>query len=282
MENIERLVTRLTPSEPFRDTLEIGGDLAYLKLALRADNTLYEVFYDVLKERAASTSSQTRFLCLQLTHYIFWRSAHFRQLLCHSRCLPFLLLFRDNLPKPEAFRQRLRAIVPFIVQRWNARFGSIYSQLVMLTRVFKERKTEAQLKDEARNRDLNSLSDDVIERWTPMLEEMDNLCELLVPSPDRFEVIVPSDEYREIVLRGIRDNNRLLQKCVQDADMLRVRGERFNSTPELSRKIGEFVERVSRVEARVAAVASGGEEEDEFEDVEESNNEEFEFEDVGE
>ena len=279
MENIENLVVRLTPDKPFQDALEKGQNLEYLKLALRSDNSLYEEFYNVLKQRAMSKSSQTRFLCLQLTHYVFCRSAHFRQIVCNSYCLPFLRSFTKNLPKPKQFRKRLAAILPVVVERWCEKFGGIYGQLKLLKREFRPRETEEDRLNRQRNRGIEIQTDSICARWDPMLVELENLVELLIPSGDRFEVVEQTDEYRSIVLSGIRDNKTLLLKCTQDADVLKANLERFECNQEVTAKINAFVERVSRIEARLEVI---GVDDDEFEDVTESEHEDDEFEDVGE
>ena len=279
MENIEKLVVRLTPDKPFQDALEKGQNLEYLKLALRSDNSLYEEFYNVIKLRAMSGSSQTRFLCLQLTHYVFCRSAHFRQILCNSYCLPFLRSFTRKLPAPEQFRKRLVAILPVVIDRWCEKFGGIYGQLALLKREFRPRETEEDRLNRQRNRSIDILADSICARWDPMLVELENLVELLVPSGERFEAIEQTDEYRSIVLSGIRDNRALLLKCAQDVDVLKANLERFECNPEVTAKINAFVERVSRIEARLEVI---GVDDDEFEDVTESEHEEDEFEDVDE
>lgn len=254
--DVHSLVIDLTPSAPFTDTLH-KGTLTRISRLLRQDSDNCSVFYEVLRKRAGSKSSQVRFLCLELTHFVFCRSAHFRQVFCYSYFEPFVALFVRDLPPPEQFQTRIRTILPYIVSQWRNRFGEIYPQLAILERVFGGVVEKASL-------NLRVDIDRVKRMYQPVVEEMETLIELLVPSPDRFEFFEPSDEYRNIVLDSMRDKRRVLSKCLEDVDQLRISASVHGVDSELVLEVSAFAVRVGSVESRTIAVGIDG---DEFVDV---------------
>ena len=97
-----------------------------------------------------------------------------------------------------------------------------------------------------------------------MITELSHLIELLVPSPDRFEVIHASDEYKKIVMDAMKDNRNLLRECLEEVDRLKALANRYSGSQELLDKINRFAAVVSNLEATALAI---GIDDDEFENV---------------
>jgi hypothetical protein len=259
--DLSGLVRRLTPAKPFCDSLD-HELLHNLCAILRGNPELSSSFYEALQTRAKSASSQVRFLCFQLTHYVFCRSAHFRAVLCRSLALPFLDCFRAPLPAPESFATRLTRILPYVLDQWSDRFGKLYPQLNVLKTEFddlRERTTD-------RTESLGQLVSNVSTEYQAILTEMANLVELLRPQFDDLGEVMISQEYRDIVLSAMRENRGPLRECLGKVDELKARAFSFPEAGDLTAAIAKISDQVAVIEA---AAVEAGLDDDEFVDVSE-------------
>lgn len=280
MEDLEVLLKQLLPAKPYTDSLN-AEKLKSVTIMLRRDTDLYGPFYKMLREMSASRSCQVRFLCFQLTHYVFCRSAHFRKLLCNSNLYSFLSNFHKPLPPPEQFSTRLNSILSFVVHQWNERFGERYCILKIVDKFFHTEETKEQQLEAIGIENISMKLRHIHETYGPMLTEMTNLIELLVPNLDNFEVINPTDEYRDIVLNAMKDNKNVLEKCIEEVDFLKMMVRRQTCTEEILEKITELSSLVSSIRTKSIRL---GIDEDDFEDVvddaEPRHESEDEFEDI--
>jgi hypothetical protein len=257
--DISDLVRQVTPTKPFCDSLN-REVLHRICCILRGSPELCVTFYEALATRAKSNSSQVRFLCFQLTHYVFCRSSHFRSVLCRSLALPFLDSFRFPLPPPESFASRLTKILPYVVSQWSDRFGRFYPQLNPIKSEFeslKERPTD-------RAESLSKLVEAVSADYGGVITEMANLVEMLRPKFDELGEVILSEEYREIVLTAMRENRKALRDCIAKVDELKVRAFAYPEAGDLVAAIGKIGDQVAAIEG---AAVEAGLDDDEFVDV---------------
>jgi hypothetical protein len=250
------MLRRLTPSRPYQDSLE-RDQLRMLCHYLRQNPELWPAFAQSLQSRSALDSSQVRFLCFQLTHYVFCRSAHFRAHLCSTYVLGFLNLFRQSLPPPEQFASRLRYVTPHVARHWSSRFGALYPQLRILETEFAATRSRAEALTDARAESLDQLADMVVARHRNTLDEIRRLICL---APDGV-----SQEARGIILEALRERREGLRECLRDMDGLRMRAAMYPVPEELVAKIGGLTEDVAALETGAIRI---GLEDDEFVDVE--------------
>jgi hypothetical protein len=229
---------------------------------LRQNPELWPAFAQSLQSRSSLDSSQVRFLCFQLTHYVFCRSAHFRVHLCSTSLLPFLDLFRKSLPQPEQFASRLRCVTSHVVRHWSARFGGLYPQLRILETEFAATRTRAEVITDARAESLDQLTDMVVARHGNALDEIRRLIGMATDAVDR--------DAREIVLEALRERREGLRQCLRDMDGLRMRAAMYPVPEELVAKIGGLTGDVAALEAAAIRI---GLEDDEFVDVEDDSQE---------
>lgn len=280
MADLDILLKQLLPAKPYTDSLN-KDKLKHITTILRRDTDLYSPFYQILRDMSAHKSSQVRFLCFQLTHYVFCRSAHFRKVVCNSNLYSFLNNFCGFLPPPEQFATRLKSILSFVLHQWNERFGERYCILKMVDKLFHTEETKEQQMEAVGIQNISMKMRHIQETYGPMLTEMTNLIGLLVPNLDNFAVINPTEEYRDIVLDAMKSNKTLLEKCIEEVDFLKMMVRKQTCTEDIIEQISSLSSLVSSIHAKSVRL---GIDEDDFEDVvddeEPTHETEDEFEDV--
>jgi hypothetical protein len=256
--NLSRMIRLLSPPKPYRDFLD-RDLLRSLSHALRAQPQLWSPFYHTLHNRSGHESSQVRFLCFQLTHYFFCRSAHFRAQVCRSYLPAFLSCFTTGLPPPEQFAKRIQKILYHVICHWVERFGGVYPHLRILKREFRAARTTEEIRTDSRIESVEQLADIFAKRNRPLLEELRTLLNLLKPE------IHPTDEYREIVVSALREGRRGLRDCLDELDQLKLRATACSLPSSLSEKIDALIEEASLIEK---SAIQFGLEDDEFVDAE--------------
>jgi hypothetical protein len=264
--DVWQLIKRLTPAKPFSDSLD-KDMLRELSKMLRHKPENQRIFFQCLQRRSAANSSQVRFLCLRLTHYVFCRGAHFRSEFCRSAMLPFIDLFSSNLPPPVSFARRIKEIIYHVVSQWAERFGDSYKQLRILAREFEPPSTDA--KKDIRIEGIGLLTEMLEARSKRILDELDRLIQLLVPEAGRFASDLYTEEYKLIVLENMRERRGPLRDLSEEIDRLTVFASRYGCE-DLLMRIKAVNDRVSSIEQQAIDL---GMDDDEFVDVESSSGE---------
>jgi hypothetical protein len=252
--DLSRMLRQLAPAKPYRDALDRPA-LGALSHALRREPELWRPFYHTLRQRAAHDSCQVRFLCFQLTHYLFCRSAHFRGEVCRSYFLDFLSAFLPPLPPPAHFAARLASVAGHVVRHWAERFGAVYPPLRLCVAELRGARGAADAAADARRESVAELAELAARRNRPLLDEMHRLLALCDAGGDA--------EYREVLAGALRERRRGIRECIGDFDRLRVSATGFALPPPLAARIDALAGEAAAVEA--AAIRCGLED-DEFVD----------------
>lgn len=236
------MIRRITPPTPYCDSLN-RERLTAIKQRLKESPELAKVFYGFLQKRSNNESSQVRFLCLQLLHYVFTRSAHFRAIFCRSYFIPFLNLYKDELPPPLQFANRLRSIIFHVVDQWIEDFGQIYPQLRILKKTFRIRESKHDLEIKERLVHYTILVDKVIDRYQPVLDEMNNLINLLVPNTRiETEFYPPTEDCKEIILSSLKEYKNIYEEINNTIDLLLINSSRYSQNESIIKKLNQFAE----------------------------------------
>jgi len=207
------LIKRLTPSKPFTDIINFDH-LKTLTRELRSKNQEWESLYGFLQNRSSCSSLQARYLTLQILHYYFVRSAHFRQFFCSRYFYPFLMNFYDDLNPKSRFKKRLDDLFQMIIDNWSSTFSSKYPQLTHLREQFPTKKDMPQETSVDRIIMIKEKYFTLKHITHELLNETQYLISLLeTPEPK-------TDEYEEIIKDSLREKNKFFSKQIRIVDFL--------------------------------------------------------------
>ncbi|EAX95484.1 hypothetical protein TVAG_222800 [Trichomonas vaginalis G3] len=259
--DVWRMIRMLTSDKGDVEVLN-EKNLKKLVQQLRSDNSQYQSFYQFLDKRAESSSSQTRYLTLQLTNYFFIRSAHFRHEVCNSYLFGFLQKFYDKLPSPKKFAEKIEHYFPIIIQIWSEDYKHIYPQLSYLPQQFPSNKSVKMTRQERINlTNAKLLSQNFKKEYEPFLNKIENLIKLL--SPPDADQFPPSDEYFSLVKENLMIERKPMERCLADLSWVTTITKRAAGDTDIHTQMSELYKR-----AQTLSDSMTGYNDDEFEEVE--------------